>query len=90
MITQIAGCGGRVALSNQTAGQLYQAGKEKYDRKKYLSAIEYFQAVVYNHPGESVVDTAQYFLAMSYFGDKNYELSRVEFNRPMPVSILPE
>lgn len=81
IIAQIAGCGGRVALSNLTAGQLYQAGKEKYDREKYLSAIEYFQAVVYNHPGESVVDTAQYFLAMSYFGDKNYELSRVEFNR---------
>ena len=32
-------------------------------------------------PVASVVDTAQYYLALSYFSDKEYELAQVEFNR---------
>ncbi|MFQ5498058.1 MAG: outer membrane protein assembly factor BamD [Candidatus Zixiibacteriota bacterium] len=75
------GCGGRVNLSNLTADQLFQHGKEKYQKKKYIRAIEAFQAVVYNYPGATLVDTAQYYLALSYFGQKDYILAGAEFNR---------
>ena len=75
------GCGSRPTLANLSAHELFDKGKEEYSQKHYLRAIEYFQAVVYNYPGESVVDTAQYYLALSYFGDKEYELAQVEFNR---------
>lgn len=54
---------------------------EKYQNEKYLDAVELFQLIVYNHPGESLVDTAQYYLAMSYHGNEDYILARVEFNR---------
>lgn len=77
----LVGCGGKHSLNNLTSQELFNKGKEKYDQEKYLKAIEYFQTLVYNYPGESVVDTAQYFLAQSYFGDKEYELANVEFNR---------
>lgn len=78
----VIGCGGgSVALNNLTSSELFNLGKEKYDVKKYLKAIDYFQALIYNYPGESVVDTAQYYLAMSYFGREEYELAQVEFNR---------
>ena len=75
------GCGGSKSLANMNAHQLFELGKKEYDKKKYLKAIELFQTVVYDYPGESIVDTAQYFLALSYFGNKEYELSAVEFNR---------
>ncbi len=76
-----AGCGGRPTLTNMSAKELLELGIKEYEKRKYLNAIEIFQTVVYNHPGNSVVDTAQYHLALSYFGNKDYSVAAVEFNR---------
>ncbi len=76
-----SGCAGSRSLSTMTAGELFAEGKKKYDKHKYLRAIEIFQSCVYNYPGESIVDTAQYYLALSYFGNKEFEVAQVEFNR---------
>lgn len=75
------GCGGKPNLSKLSSQELFTLGKEKYDNKKYVISIDYFQTLVYNYPGESIIDTAQYYLALSYFGEKEYELAQVEFNR---------
>lgn len=80
-IAVITGCGGRKSLTNLSVRELYAEGLERYNGGKYLYAIEYFQAIVFNFPGESVVDTAQYYLALSYLGNKDYKLASVEFNR---------
>jgi outer membrane protein assembly factor BamD len=77
----VSGCGGSKSLATMSASELMTKGKWAYDNKKYLKAIELFQTIVYNYPGESIVDTAQYFLALSYFGNEEYELAGVEFNR---------
>ena len=74
-------CGGKKSLNTLTSVELFELGTEKYEQKKYIKAIEHFQTLVYNYPGESIVDTAQYYLALSYFGDKEYEVANVEFNR---------
>ena len=81
VMVNFPGCGGRKTLTDSTPQQLFEEGKNKYDAEKYTRAIEYFQAIVYNYPGENIVDTAQYYLALSYFGDKEFELAQVEFNR---------
>jgi outer membrane protein assembly factor BamD len=81
LLAAIVGCSNPKTLTNLPAGELFKQGKEKYDKKKYLSAIEYFQAIVYNFPGKSIVDTAQYFLALSYYANKEYPVAAVEFNR---------
>jgi len=60
---------------------LFDSAKKDYDKGKYLNAIEKFQLLVYNFPGATLVDTAQYYLAMSYYGDKDYELAAVEYSR---------
>lgn len=75
------GCGGKISMSDLSAQELFTKGMEKYDREKYLSSREYFQTVVFNFPGEPIVDSAQYYLALTYFGTKEYELAGVEFNR---------
>ncbi len=81
MALLVAGCGGSKSLVTRSGHEQFEMGKREYDREKYYKAIELFQAVVYNHPGESVVDTAQYYLGLSYFGNEEYELAGVEFNR---------
>lgn len=75
------GCGGKKVLSNYSASELFQLGKEQYDQNKYLKSLQYFQTIVYNYPGENIVDSAQYYLALSYFGNEEFELAQVEFNR---------
>jgi outer membrane protein assembly factor BamD len=77
----VLGCGGGTNLSRLNGRELYELGMSKYEKGKYLDAIAALQAAIFNFPGESHVDTAQYYLALSYFGNKDYVLAQVEFNR---------
>jgi outer membrane protein assembly factor BamD len=77
----LAACGGQMNLANLDARTLLDLGMKNYENKKYLRATEAFQAVIFNFPGETYVDTAQYYLALSYFGEKSYVLAQVEFSR---------
>lgn len=74
-------CGGKSSRSVLTAREQFDLGIAQYEAGKYYRAIENLQAVVFNYPGESLVDTAQYYLALSYVGQKDYVLAEVEFNR---------
>ncbi|MDH3891590.1 MAG: outer membrane protein assembly factor BamD [candidate division Zixibacteria bacterium] len=75
------GCGGPRPLSKMTARELFEEGSKKFQKRKYLRAIEIFQACVYNFPGDEIVDSAQYYLALSYFENDEHEVAQVEFNR---------
>ncbi len=81
MLPLAFGCGGNKTKPLVSAQEAFTFGKDKYDHKKYLRAIESFQQVIYNYPGDPVVDSAQYYLALSYFGNKDHALAAVEFNR---------
>jgi outer membrane protein assembly factor BamD len=77
----LPGCGGRRAVSELTSSELFDAGMEAYEDEDYLDAIDYFQACIYNYPGRTVVDSAQYYLGLSYFGNEEYQVAEVEFSR---------
>ncbi|MBI5267589.1 MAG: outer membrane protein assembly factor BamD [candidate division Zixibacteria bacterium] len=77
----VAGCGGAPKLANRTSAELFAMGKEKFDKKKYFQSILIFQNLVYSHAGDPVVDTAQYYLGMSYYRNGEYQLATAEFNR---------
>jgi len=77
----LTGCAGQRAMSSMSASELLEEGMNRYAKKRWLSAIEHFQACVYNFPGEPLVDTAQHYLALAYFGNREYEVAQVEFNR---------
>ncbi len=81
VVLLVISCGTTRNLSTMSARELFTVGKDQYENKQYLKAIERFQAVVYNYPGDAIVDTAQYYLAMSYFRNEDYQLASVEFNR---------
>lgn len=81
LISIVAGCGGRANLASLDSRELFDLGMEKYQKEKFLSSVEAFQTVIFNFPGEGLVDTAQYYLALSYYGQNHYVLAQVEFNR---------
>ena len=80
-VAVLSGCGGQVNLAQLNARELFDLGVQRYQKHKYLGAIEALQAAIFNFPGESHVDTAQYYLALSYFGNRDYVLAQTEFNR---------
>jgi len=82
-VVYLTGCGGKSVLLLPSADMQFEAAKKEYDKKHYLKAIEGFQKTIFNFPGATVVDTAQYYLAMSYFQNEEFELASVEFNRLM-------
>jgi len=79
----ISGCTANKAKLAGTADDQFQLAKREYDKGKYINSIEAFQRVVFNFPGATIVDTAQYYLAHSYYGNEEFELAAVEFNRLM-------
>lgn len=77
----LVSCGGSLNLENKTARELLNMGMEFYEKEDYLKAVDAFQAITFTYPGAGMIDTAQYYLAQSYFGRKDYILAGVEFNR---------
>lgn len=83
IIIWAAGCGKPVVKLEANAEDQFAKAKVEYDKKHWLKSIEGFQKVIFNFPGADIVDTAQYYLAMSYYSNKDYELGAVEFRRLM-------
>lgn len=77
----LVSCGGGQAGRTSSAEEQFKLARKHYDKKKYFESAAEFQKVVYNFPGSQLVDTAQYYLSMSYMGDGQYELAAVEFER---------
>ncbi|MFH1701542.1 MAG: outer membrane protein assembly factor BamD [Candidatus Zixiibacteriota bacterium] len=77
----LAGCGG-ITMKNYTSSEeQYREAYKEFQKKHYVKAIDGFQKVVYNFSGSPMVDSAQYYLAMSYYLDKEYYLAAAEFER---------
>jgi len=69
----------------------YRYLEAKYEKGDYLSAVDGFDYYTLNYSGSSLVDSAQYLLAMSHFKLKEYLLSADSFNelvRRFPRSSL--
>jgi outer membrane protein assembly factor BamD len=77
----ISSCGGRGSSGALQVEDQYAKASDYFERGKYFEAAEEFQKVIYNYPGATVVDTAQYYLAQSYMKDEQFELAAVEFDR---------
>ncbi len=75
------GCGGKLKLEDRTPEELMTEGLKKYNKEKFIQSTVIFQTLIYNYPGEMNVDSSQYYLAMSYFGNKEYIVAEREFNR---------
>jgi len=82
VMISLNGCGGGITMKNLgSAEEQYRAAHEEYQKEHYLKAIDGFQKVIYNFSGASMVDSAQYFLAMAYYHQKDYFMAAAEFDR---------
>ena len=57
----------------------FSIAKRNYNKKDYLEAIDDFSLIKIRFSGTSVIDKAQYYLAMCYFKREEYILAAYEF-----------
>jgi outer membrane protein assembly factor BamD len=81
IIIILLGCGGITMKTYPTAEEQYSQAFKEYQKKHYLKAIDGFQKVVFNFSGASMVDSAQFYLAMSYYNQDDFFLAGAEFQR---------
>ena len=85
------GCGSSVDTSNYTPSQRQAYAMKLYNDENYVDAIQEFQAIILQYPGNAVVDSAQYYLAESRYQRGEYILGAYEFSiliKTMPASKL--
>lgn len=75
------GCGSATPKTFATAEEQFRQARHDYDKNHYLRAIDGFQKVIYNFSGATMVDSAQYFLAMSHYQMHDYFMAATEFER---------
>jgi outer membrane protein assembly factor BamD len=83
------GCSGTVNTSNFTPEEYLKYAKSLLDDGEYIQAIQEFQSILLQYPGNAIADDAQYYLAESHFRKEEYILAAYEYSRlikDMPAS----
>ena len=80
-VSLLAGCAGVTMKNYATAELQYRNAMIEFQKEHYVKAVDGFQKVIYNFGGSSVVDSAQYFLATSYYHQGDYYMAAAEFER---------
>ena len=90
-MTFLAACHTSKELENLSAEDRFELAKKKFDDGNYLEAIEEFRVITLQFPGNTVADSAQFYLAESYFHRDQFILAAAEYEtliRSMSTSKL--
>ena len=85
----IWGCGSSVDTSNYTPSERLAYAEKLYNDEDYFDAVQEFQSIILQYPGNPVVEDAQYYLAESRYQRGEYILGAYEFSKlikTMPAS----
>ncbi|MCI0448910.1 MAG: outer membrane protein assembly factor BamD [Chlorobi bacterium] len=88
----ITGCSSSgPSINTDDPQKAFEIAKRKFDRGDYVDAIEDFSFMKIRFPGTEISDKVQFYLAESYFRQKEYLLSAYEYDnllRNFPLSQL--
>ncbi|NWF49347.1 MAG: outer membrane protein assembly factor BamD [Ignavibacteriaceae bacterium] len=83
------GCSGSIDTANLSAEEKLANAIKLYEDEDYEEAVNEFQAILLQYPGNEVIDDAQYYLAKCRFARGEYILAAYEFSKlikTMPAS----
>jgi outer membrane protein assembly factor BamD len=84
-------CGPKAPKTVLDAEDQYAVARREFENKDWDQAVVELQKLIFNYPGVSFVDSAQYLLGMTYFNQEEYPLAIAEFNKVLisyPTSSL--
>jgi outer membrane protein assembly factor BamD len=87
----IWGCGSSVNTVNMSPADRLSYAIKLYNDEDYEQAVNEFSSIVLQYPGNAVVDSAQYYTAMTRYKRKEFILAAYEFSKlikSMPASKL--
>lgn len=76
-----AGCAGKKPPPVLGAEEGFRRALSLFESRKWEKARVTFEQVIFNHPGSSLVDSAQFLMGMCYFNQGDPILAAVEFQR---------
>ncbi|MCX7991063.1 MAG: tetratricopeptide repeat protein [Proteobacteria bacterium] len=65
----------------ETSQTLYNKGYEMYSQGKYPQTISIFREFLQKYPKDALADNAQYWIAESYYSQKNFQKAIEEFKK---------
>jgi len=77
----LVGCAGKKPIETMSLDERFKRGQEFLENKKYFNAQQEFQIVVLSGSHTEWGDDAQFYLAESYFKNKEYILAISEYER---------
>ncbi len=77
----IVSCAGKKPVEKLSLEERYKRGQEFLEKKKYFNAQQEFQIIVLSGSHTEWGDDAQFYLAESYFRNKEYILAISEYER---------
>ncbi len=83
------GCSSSIETTNMTPSQRLAYAMKLYNDEDYQEALNEFNAIILQFPGNEIVDDAQYYLGMTRFKRGEYILAAYEFSKlikNMPAS----
>jgi len=75
----MSGCGGGVPRIPDTPDAILAKGDDYYQKGKFFQAQELYKAFLSRYPGHDRGDYAQFMLAESHFGKREFPLAAVEY-----------
>jgi outer membrane protein assembly factor BamD len=76
----ISGCSSSGSnITTDDPVRAFEIAKKKFDKKDYSDAVEDFSFIKIRFPGTEVSDKVQFYLAESYFYQKEYLLAEYEY-----------
>jgi outer membrane protein assembly factor BamD len=85
-VLQWSGCSRARRFDPTPEGEFEQAFYY-YEKEDYTKSIDFFKQLIYKYPGSELVEQSRYYLADSYYRNKDYILASTEFellNREFP------
>ncbi|MCF7885737.1 MAG: outer membrane protein assembly factor BamD [Candidatus Marinimicrobia bacterium] len=80
-VALLVSCAGNRSQTFERGSEYYVNGKKAFDNEKWLKAIDNLKLFILNNPGSQQADSAQYFLAESYYNNKEYLMAISEYRQ---------
>ncbi len=77
----LTSCSGTGLKKQATAREQYDYAMEEYNKNKFFKAQMAFQRLIFSFPGQTFIDTAQFYLGMSFYEMEHYPEAVTEFRR---------
>jgi outer membrane protein assembly factor BamD len=75
------GCSSTLDTTDMTPDQRLAYAKSLYEQEDYEEAVKEFESIILQYPGSSIIDDAQYYLAMTRFKRTEYILAAYQFSK---------